>query len=344
MINWDSIERVDRLSFLLVSPHNPDSVIGELTGVVLDDCSITEGYETDTRISAKVTTEAEDDGYIDYARIRIVHEVGEYREELITGFVTEINITNTGEGFYKREYSLDSSLFAAEKNIWGSNKTVGKNAQTKYVVRDWLQSIGLQCDISKAIGHRYKSSRVYEVGTTVLSSVFDMCNYDRVSVNGHGVITLTRYISPSSREATLDIKESSILGDISVSSERYTKPGAVLAMSGDKKKTAVAQVSKSAPTSFAKRGFLIVETVNVDGNNPPRSKVRDTAKNSLAKYQDFGRVFECSIMWHALHQGDIVTLPYGGKRIKCLVRSVEKNFSNMTEKLTLDEVSKEWID
>lgn len=346
-MDWGIMERKDELVFLMVDAHDLDSVLGELKGVVISECSISEGLTTDTKVSAKVVTEAEDDGYITNARIRIIHkiEAQNYTEELFTGFVTDISRTQDGFGHWKTEYSLDSSLYACTVNMWAYDTTVGKKASILKVLSSWLEGIGLTYNFSKAVDHRYGSSRLYESTTTVMTSMSDLTgDYDHWGVNGHGVITLTRYTSPAKREASVDITNAMILGDISESSSRSTVPSTVVAFSQDKKKVALASVNKSSPVSFDSRGYSYVTSVTVDGDKPSKSQVRNAAKKQLNASQDYGRTFELTILWHALHQGDMVTIPYRGRTVKCQVTSVEKSFKDMTEKLTLKEATTEWID
>lgn len=54
MIDWKDPRRVDNIHLYMVDPHNLDDVIGEIKDVTLSGCSLTFGYDTDTRASGKI--------------------------------------------------------------------------------------------------------------------------------------------------------------------------------------------------------------------------------------------------------------------------------------------------
>ena len=56
MIDWTDRSIPDEVHVMMVDPHNLDIVRCELENLVLSDCSVSYGYNTDTRTSAKLAT------------------------------------------------------------------------------------------------------------------------------------------------------------------------------------------------------------------------------------------------------------------------------------------------
>lgn len=52
-IDWKDALRMDAIHIMMVDPHNLDTIRGELSNVILDGCSITQGYNTDTGSAAR---------------------------------------------------------------------------------------------------------------------------------------------------------------------------------------------------------------------------------------------------------------------------------------------------
>ena len=78
MIDWTDRSIPDEVHVMMVDPHNLDIVRGELKNLVLSDCSVSYGYNTDTRTSAKLATLGSN--YIDNSWLRIIHKRGDFTE------------------------------------------------------------------------------------------------------------------------------------------------------------------------------------------------------------------------------------------------------------------------
>lgn len=345
MTDWSASGRRDSVRVMLVAPGSLDDVVGELANVEPDGCSVSEGYYEDTRCSAKVRTVGED-GYVDHAWMRIVHEVPAdgYREELFTGPVTDAK-RERKDGATVTDYSLDSSLYAIKNDLLVGGWSIGQGAKLTSVARSLLSTCGRPCDLSRAQEHVYGAPVMYECGEAALSVLIDACgSYDRVSVDGHGRVTVSRYVAPSAREPSQDVDpgdgRSVVIGSVTSSDDSQTTPGRVIVTSGSGNNLVVAayDAPADAESSSAKRGYMYAVKSNDSAQDASYASLLAQAKASWQASQDPGREHELTVMWQAWHQGDVVRLRVGGTWRKCLVKSVESDLGAMTQKVTLKEV------
>ena len=128
MMDWKDPRLEHEWKFLQIDPHNLDTVRGELTGVALDGCSLSFGYETETRTSAKIKVIESD--YIPDSWIRIVDTVpaAGYREEIGTFIVAGISGDTMETGMHTTEYELQSVLWALKEDYSGGHWTIGQGA------------------------------------------------------------------------------------------------------------------------------------------------------------------------------------------------------------------------
>lgn len=345
MTDWSASGRRDSIRVTLVAPGSLDSVIGELANVEPDGCSVSEGYYEDTRASARVRTVG-DDGYVEHAWMRVVHEVPAdgYREELFTGPVTDMK-REREDGTVVTDYSLDSSLYAIKNDLLVGGWAIGQGAKLTSVARQLLSTCGRPCDLSRAQEHVYGSPVMYECGESALTVLMDACgSYDRVSVDGHGRVTVERYVAPSAREPSQDVdpegERSVVIGSVTSGDGSQTTPGRVIVTSGSGDSLMVASYDSpaDAESSSRVRGYMYAKKESHSGENPTWGQLLAEAKSSWQASQDPGREHELTVMWQAWHQGDVVRLRVGGTWRKCLVKSVESDLGAMTQKATLKEV------
>lgn len=346
MIDWTTAGRRDEVTVHLVNPHSLDTVIGTLGNVDLGGCTVTEDYHSDTRVSAKVSTIG-DDGYVEDAWLRIVHGVpgADYSEELFTGPVSKQD-SAIRSGAVHSDYELDSNLYTISDDllVWGL--TVGAGGSLRDAVAKLLDLCGREHDLSRMQDKRIQSPVTYERGDSALSDLFDLtADSNRIGVDGHGRVVVERYTAPSAMEPVLDIDpgdpRSIVIGDVSVSDDRFTTPGRVIyrAGSGDDEVMGSADATPDMRSSSARRGYMVarMETAG-DLESPTRSQVDALARRSLMASQDIGREYQLTIIWHPLHAGDVVRYRHDGTWRKCLVRSCESDLGTMTKRLTLKEV------
>jgi len=317
-----------------------ESVHGRLAGVDLTSIQITEGYYTDSRIQAQLTTHG-DDGWERGERLRISLITDGAHEALITGFVTERSPT-IDNGTVSHAYTIDSSMYALSTDLLTKRWTVQGSALDAVGRVMWL--CGRPYDARGAVDRRVGAT-VYDVGTTYLSMCFDLLSSaSRLDVDGNGNITIRRYTPPSSRSATSlidpEARDSIVAGSVSTTDSSLSTPGRVIAKSGsgDDERWAVADVDPSSGSSSAVRGYMVAETVDDSSQDADYASLLARAKAKLASEQDPGTEHSLTVVWSGYHAGDMCEILAYGTRRKCLVKSVETDFSSMTQKLTLKEV------
>ena len=186
---------------------------------------------------------------------------------------------------------------------------------------------------------------MYECGESALTVLMDACgSYDRVSVDGHGRVTVERYVAPSAREPSQDVdpegERSVVIGSVTSGDGSQTTPGRVIVTSGSGDSLMVASYDSpaDAESSSRVRGYMYARKESHSGENPTWGQLLAEAKASWQASQNPGREHELTVMWQAWHQGDVVRLRVGGTWRKCLVKSVESDLGAMTQKVTLKEV------
>lgn len=356
-VDWRDMEHDWEVVVEVVDPHDADSVVGTLAGVDVGGCSVTEGYYTDTRASATVTTVTPDgeDGYVRWCRLRIVLRVTRWswERELFCGFVTDMRPIREG-GMVRREYSLDSALWGISADAIESKVTCGQGASALSVARKLLSDRQVQYDDLGAADRSVQRTTVYEPGTMLLNLVYDLLDRtDRISCDGHGRITLRRYVPPSQLTPTVDIDpddpRTTVVGEVEETDASWDVPGAAIVTAtvtrtagSDTTQETVAgsyRAPASDQSSRARRGYLRYEQRDYDGDadDPTQGQLADAAKAVLDGLRSTGRTFDLTVLYMDLRQGDMAWLAYGGERVRCLVQSVETDLGERTQRLTLRE-------
>lgn len=347
MIDWSDRSIKDEIHVIMVDPHNLDITRGELEHLILSGCSVSYGYNTDTRVSAKLETLGSN--YIDGSWLRIVHRRGDYEEELGT-FVLQNPPSVTEEGGQKKyEYTLQSVLWALSSDYRKSHFSIGKGAYTLDVF-DRLCKINSKSGVHGAgvRNHRYTSSKVFEVGDSYLSFYFDICSTanDRLDVDGHGRITINPYYSPSeitpSWSVDADDPRTMLLsGGVSTETSADTVPGRAIVIytSGDDEIIGSADRPPSSEFSFARRGYMIATKYQVSDMTPAtQARAKQLAQQYLNS-TDKVITTKCSMLYFPCKCGETMYLTVGGVRKKYLIQSIDPiHLDKMTMDLTLKEV------
>jgi hypothetical protein len=348
-MNWKDQNRIDEFHFLMVDPHNLDVVRGELSNVKLEDCSITQGYETDTRISGKVSLLS--GSYIMNSWIRIVHEVRKenYRNELGT-FIPINPASKTSSGAKIDSYDLQSVLWALKSDLCPFHFSIGAGAYA-------LDAFDRICDnCGRAYIHaagvnnyRYTTSKVYEMGDSYLDDLFDICSAsgNRLDVDGHGRITISKYTSPRYITASWDLDyddpKSMITSDgIETSSTDYDTPNrAIVIYQNDNVEIyAYADAPSRYIFSSAQRGYVTASVHQVSDMSPA---TKLNAQAMANRYLEEGLTgvteYKLTALYFPAKAGETLNLTFGGNTHHCLIKSIDPiNLKSMTMGLTLKEV------
>lgn len=345
---WADPAREDVLRAVQLAPNDLERELGDLPGLLADGATVTEGYYTDNRVSAKLSSLGERDPY---AWVRLVHECPGYgwREELGTFVVAEEDVTWEAGGA-KHDYDLRSILWAISSDTQPGHFSIGTGATTSQVFDRICGIVGKQGVRLAGCGeHRYGQPVVYDVGSSYLKDLFDVADTAscRLGVDGHGRITLGPYVAPSRRDPdwVLDMADPSCPVIDSGTKEEDTTGQAtsrvVVTYKGkDVELSAGADVATSSPFSPARRGYTIAESKDLTDMSPEtQDQAQREAEAALAaNTSDKSRKRTCRCLYFPVHAGDVVEWRQDGATVRYLAQEVERDISDWTVSLTLKEV------
>ena len=363
-MRWDEVDHEWILDVTVVSQHDLSATISVLDGVDPSGCSVDEGYRTDTRASARVTTvvpEGESDGYVVDARLRITLSVPSrgWSRELFTGYVTNVQ-EDVEDGSVTRVYELDSTLFGIAKDLIPWQVTCAAGASMLDAVRSLLDMARMPHSLDGAVDRRFGSAVCYERGDALLHMCYDLTgSTDRIDVDGHGRITVRPYKAPSQRAATRLIDDSDpttlSIGAARRTSNAFERPGRGIVTAskseqgpdGKSKSVTIAGWYDSPPeseTSSARRGYTIAAKRGYEGasEHPTQDELNTEARQFWRDSQNIGAEWRRDVLYQDLHEGDVVNFtPHGRETVKCIVATCKTDFGDMTQSLTLEEVTNE---
>lgn len=352
----------------VVSQTNVDNTLGSLSGVVLDGLSVTENYNSDSRVQAKLSTivaETKKDGYVDNARIRIVLSIPErgWSREMITGYVSNIQETSQN-GYIKREYTIEGTIWGLLDHKMNTSVVIGKGSKMVNVWTTLMRTqTRMQYSATNAQDKTFSNNTVYEPGTDLSKILFEVSSgYDRMEVNGHGVVLLNKYSNPASQKPSRVIDYRDVDGlamyPLNHSSSKWEAPGRAVVTANVSTTDANGKTTQQvisgyydAPsshyTSMTNRGYLRGRTDSYSGvsEKPSQTELNDAAKKAWQDNVDKGITWTCTSVYADYHAGNVCTLitpsDYGSNNYaghKVLLQSVQTNFQNFTQDLTMKEV------
>lgn len=368
MTDWTDLGRADRFRVEMVSPTDVEDTIGELGGVVLSKCKVAAGYYTDARTSGSVTVVG--DGWVRGSMLRIVHEVPEwgYSRELGTYFVSDDDADRNADGEWETTLTLQSRLWALGQGKEATPWAVARNASTLSLTRQLLAREGFPVVDRDAVDRRLSGAVVMEAGKSVLDRLYGLCDLsgNRLDVDGHGRVTVARYVPPASRvpQMAIDLSDPrgiAVAGSVSRSTDWLSMPTECVVSCqwsetkrrGKKSVTVERQVVGRATVSAndhaarAARGYRVTDLHSVSDLQPrTTAQAQKVARSYMAKASVEGVEWSMEVpMVGDLWEGSVidVTVPgsgsYSGVR-RCLVKNVTVNgLSKPTMKLTLREVA-----
>lgn len=360
-MDWTKTGYPYLVEVLVVDQNNVDVILGNLRGFVYQGASVNENYNSDSRVQAKVTTivdEGASDGYIKHARLRINLYIPsrDYMDEFVTGYVSTIS-EKTEHGYTRREYTIEGTIWGLLEHKIEAPVTISKGAK---LIKCWTSLMGLtrmQYSTSGAQDHAFTKPTVYEVGTHLSTILFELSSgYDRMDTNGHGVVTLSKYVEPSKREATrtIDFTDPRGLAEqpIELTSSEWEAPGraivtATVSKTDDDGKTTQEVIvgSYNAPashsTSIASRGWLRARSDTYSGvsENPSKNELNAEAKKNWTNSQGKFRKWTFPSVFANYHAGEVVNLIFSNdETVKVLLETVKTDFENFSQNLTVKEV------
>jgi len=352
----------------VIHQTNVNDKLGSLSGVQINGMTITENYYSDSRIQAKVKTvvkEGEDDGYIENARLRVILSVPDrsFFEELITGYVSDVDETHD-KGYVQRTYTVEGTLWGLLEHKMDYPVVIAVGASMLDVWENLMMfQTKMQYSTAGAQDHSFANTVLYEPGSNLSTILFELSSgYSRMNVNGHGVVTLTKYTAPSKMTPIRTIDYNDLRGlamtPLTKNSSKYEAPGRAVVTAtiskeenGQTKQEVIAgsyDAPSTHPTSISVRGYLRGRTDSYNGTieKPSKQDLAAEARKNWEDAQDKGVEWTASTVFADYHAGEVCSLilptGYANQRktsmVKVLVSQVTTNLDTMVQELTLKEV------
>lgn len=346
---WATTHRTDRIIVQMVDPNNVDIVRGELTNVLANALSLTFNFNSDNKVSGKIS--ALDDGsYIENSWLRIIHRVPEYNytNELATLVPVTRTVTERA-GVKVTEYTLRSALWAVSDDLFVYHLSCGSGQTTHDVFRHICDMCGRQYNIvPNARNYVYSDSVVYEIGDSVLKILYDIASManNQLDVDGHGDITLAPYDLPKNRtpEWTLSDKDDSSLvidSDKTLTDDVSDIINAVIVSYKNQDNEIVGWAGANAkePLSHAHLGFTRAKLKQVNELEPAQQLTAERiAVSELARDLIHHKERQITCQYFPVRAGEVINYITDNKPVKCLVTNVDVSWQSKTVSLTLREV------
>lgn len=359
--DWADTSRTDRLVFEMVNPQDINSSLGELAGVDIQNTQLSCGYYTDTRASGKLRVIGEN--WIRGSFIRVVHQVPEwdYSNELGTFIVTgDDRVRENGAWAY--DLTLQSVLFGLSTDKIVRPWVIAKGAMMLKAAAQCLTNVNRTYNFTGAADYRFNGARIMETGTDRLSIMYALAKLanNRIDVDGHGNVTMSRYVPPASKAPVYRIdlqdRRGVAVDGLSGSTDYLQTPNIVgvcykyntekNGKSVQQEITASARVSAENPHSAAVRGYNVTDFRELSEMSPATAaRAQQLANQYLANDSVEHIEWQLSTVYLPIWEGDTVELvitdgeeTYQGVR-HCLVKNVELDLSDMLMQLTLKETS-----
>lgn len=357
MTDWLDVTLKKNVVIEKVSPTDVDEVIGILEGVDRGSSSIECGYYTDTRASGSLSVVG--DSYERFQFLRPIVEVPEigHRRELGLYLVWNDPASKpASEWVYDLE--LQSVLYAMSTHTSGRVWTLASNSKAMTAARQMLSKCGRQYVISGS-DYAMKSPKVFDADTSWLSRLYGLSEVsgNRIDMDGHGRITIQRYVEPSAKtpKMTLDISDPrGIIQSIGMSSNELSMPNQVVVRCSYSEtvngktvdREVVGQADLSGKFSAATRGYTVTSYVEQTDMSPRTvARANQIAKEKLARETAGIVEWEIETPYLPLWEGDVVSLlvsdgPSGHTDSRtCLVKAISMELLHCGMTITLKEVT-----
>ena len=338
---WKDVTYVPDLQVQMIDPHNINKSRGVLSGVT--KVSITDGYYSDTKVSGKLETIA--DNYIQGSWIRILVD----NEPVGTFGVAKVDPKQAPEKTEEKSYDLQSVLWMLDADMTGNMYTIAANTKASTVLKSIANTCGKTLEL--VAGHYdglYKSAVSYERTDSFRKILADVCDTsgNELSVNGKGVITVDKYKSPSNKSVSWTIDADDPRGivldpgyeDSDETGSAYNRT-VVVATNNDQTIVASSDAPSSSPISSYVRGWTRAQVHQVSDMQPFNYNKANQLVNTYApsdRSQGIQRDSTC--MYFPVKGGEVVEWVQDGKTSKYLVQTVDNDFDAWTSKLTLKKI------
>lgn len=333
------------LTVQMIDPNRHSSVWGVLEGIT--DCTVTEGYYSDTKISGSITTI--DDNYRAHAWLRILVD----NVPMGTFGVESISMEQAPEGTLKKTYSLQSVLWMLDEDIifWGF--TLGRRVKYFDAIKKLVNMRGKEYVILPGAANAMSGNGKYYERTESLRSILsDLCTRagNQLGVDGKGRLTISKYTDPARRHSDwfLDVDGSrSVVLDPGYSEDdnsgqAYNRTVGIAQKSNDDNKEITLirdhPAPKTADIACQKTGWIRTSVHEISDLNPfTGANLEKATLPYIADDRSPGKTRDCETMWFPAHAGDMIRWHSSDiRRDKLyLLQTAESDFFTWKLKLTL---------
>jgi hypothetical protein len=334
-----------------VDPHNLDFVRREVSGLLPGKCSMTLGYRSDTRASAKVEIEGAGPG--DGSWVRLTLEAPGLPTEELGTLCVKSSRRDRASGITTLD--LQSAIWAISEDRLSWEWTVGAGTRTSVAIdracawcaRPYVLLPGFR-------DGQYGSTVGFERSDAFSTFLFDACSRagDRMDVDGHGRLSFAPYTAPEAREPDWDVDErdprsvvlSSGRVDEDASGEAYGRTVVVHNIGSGDGQVAVTgeyDVPDTHAASFARRGFNRTKVREVQDMSPETgAEASRLAERYSATDADLGVTRTATVMWCPVTAGDVIRwTDADGETARLLVKTAECSFERWDKELTMEVLS-----
>lgn len=359
-MDWKDLRRQGELHFYMVSPQNIDHVLGELEGVDLNGSSLTSAYYTDTRGNG--TLKVVGDSWIPGSFVRVVYQIPEWdwQRELGTYIVTS-DKANRKNGIWTTTLTLATMLQTLAEDITGDFWTIAEGASVKNSLKQIMEARGAKYLDKGANDITATSTLTLDPGCSQLEKLYALAEVsgNRLDVNGHGVITMSKYVLPARKmpifEISLDDPRGLSQDDLERESDWLTIPNRAAVSykwteTVDNKSvehhiSAYVDLPNSSKYSIPSRGYVVTDFKQLNELEPKTyARASEIARQNLESKKVLNE-WTLTMQYLPIWEGDTVDLivkdgqeQFRGTR-HCLVKSLDLDLGDMTMQLVLKETA-----
>lgn len=325
-----------------IDPHNLNIIRGELDGIT--SVSMTDGYYSDTQISASLTTIS--DNYIGGSWLRCLVD----NQPVFTLGVQSIKTNQAPESSNEKEYSLQSVLWMLSSDIAYNLYTIKKGSSGKGVMKTIAKLVEktILFDPSSK-DYTYKSAKAFERTDSYLSILNSICKScgNTLTTDGKGRLYIIPYVVPSKKGVTWTLDADDTHGiildpgyeDSDSSGDAYNKTVVIATNSNKKTIIGTSQVSDSSVISPKYRGWNRINIHQESEMSPfTQARANTLAKTYAPDDQSRGLSRNCTCLYWPVKSGDIIEWIQNGSKKKYLAQTIDADFSTWTVRLTLKGV------
>lgn len=345
-VDWKDFHRTDVWKVQMVDPLNLEISRGFLDNI--ESIEYTAGYYTETRSGASIKTFGED-GFETNSQLRIIHEVPEWKfsEVLFTGFVTDSS-TTWYHGEKETTYTVSSDLYGLKVDAHDTDFVCSAGSTAVKSAALLLKQCSRPYKLKEGYSdYSFSSAKVFTVGDSILSTLSELCDLAdcRYGVDSYGYVTISKYVSPSSKEPSTVLDESDertllLENQVQETSNESEMPGEVLVTSGDgdTKISGWAKVDSGSEFHSSRRGYNYVDVQEVSELNPNTAKAASAKAETILAKNSLTKEWSVESLYFPAECGDVYRYIGSGGDRNVMLKSLDVDCINGKQTMTLKGV------